>query len=222
MEVPHVVILPFPVQGHIKPMFNLSKLLCHAGFDVTLVNSYHNQVRILNLIDQYEFQSQFPRLRFVSISDGLPSDHPRAGPQATDLFGSTVAVSKPEFRDLIVSLVEEEKAPTCIVADGIMSFAVDVAEEFQIHAITFRTYNATCTWVCFHLQKLVHNGEIPFQENEDMERQITCKKSYDAKIFQVFADSKSNLKSDSSLRSHSQHLGGARSPNALTSPINLP
>ncbi|KAK3018970.1 hypothetical protein RJ639_003389, partial [Escallonia herrerae] len=174
MEVPHVVILPFPAQGHIKPMFNLSKLLCHAGFDVTLVNTHHNHARILNLTDQTRFQSQFPRLRFMSISDGLPADHPRAGPQATDLFGSTVAVSKPEFRDLIVSLVEEEKAPTCIVADGIMSFAIDVAEEFQIHAITFRTYSATCTWVYFHLQKLVHNGEIPFQENEDMERRITC------------------------------------------------
>lgn len=44
---------------------------------------------------------------------------------------------------------------TCIIADGIMSFAIDIAEEFHIPVITFRTYNATSTWVYFHLHQLL-------------------------------------------------------------------
>ncbi|CAI9766241.1 unnamed protein product [Fraxinus pennsylvanica] len=173
MDAPHVVLLPFPAQGHIKPMLVLAQLLCHGGsFNITFVNTEHNHRRLLNLIDQPAFSRRFPTLQFMSIPDGLQPEHPRAGPSAVDLFFSTSSVSKPEFRNLIVSLSQE---PTCIIADGIMSFAVDVADELGIPVITFRTYSATCTWVYFHLQKLIQNGEIPvLQGNEDMDKQISC------------------------------------------------
>lgn len=55
-------------------------------------------------------------------------------------------------------------APACIISDGMMSFAIDVAAELGIPAITFRTHSATATWTCFHLQKLIQDGEIPVIE----------------------------------------------------------
>ncbi|PIN05115.1 UDP-glucuronosyl and UDP-glucosyl transferase [Handroanthus impetiginosus] len=65
-------------------------------------------------------------------------------------------------------------APACVISDGIMSFAIDVAAELEIPAITFRTYSATCTWTTFHLQKLIQDGEIPVLEgSEDMDRLIS-------------------------------------------------
>ncbi|KAL2554555.1 UDP-glycosyltransferase 85A2 [Forsythia ovata] len=174
MDAPHVVLLPFPAQGHIKPVLMLAQLLCHGagGFNITFVNTEHNHRRLLNLIDQTAFSRRFPTLQFMSIPDGLSPEHPRTGPSLVDLFFSTSSVSKPEFRNLIVSLSQE---PTCIIADGIMSFAIDVADELGIPVITFRTYSATCTWIYFHLQKLIRDGEIPVVEgNGDMDKHISC------------------------------------------------
>lgn len=102
------------------------------------------------------------------ILDGLPAEHPRIGPSLLELFNLTMLVSMPHFKELMLSLITQDLngkwiSPTCIIADGIMSNAVDIARELDIHFITFRTYSATCTWVYFHLQKLVQNGEIPVQ-----------------------------------------------------------
>ncbi|XP_059636366.1 7-deoxyloganetic acid glucosyltransferase-like [Cornus florida] len=174
---PHVVILPFPAQGHIKPMLMLAKLLCHANFNVTFVNTDHNHNHIINSINQTTFNSHFPTLRFEAIPDGLPPEHPRSGLHILDLFYSIESASKAKFKDLIVSLGQENgvpycSPPTCVISDGIMSFAIDVAEELHIPVITFRTYNASCTWVYFHIEKLIQEGHIPFKGDVDMDGAI--------------------------------------------------
>lgn len=166
MEIPHVVILPFPAQGHIKPMFILAKLLSHAGLNITFINTHHNHNLILKLIDGTSSRNSFPKIRFMSIPDGLPVEDPRTYPSIKYLLHSTTLVCKPHFKELMVKLSEENgewMAPSCIIGDGIMSFAIDVAQELGIKAIAFRTFNATCTWVYFHLQKLIENGKIPIQ-----------------------------------------------------------
>ncbi|KAJ0028159.1 hypothetical protein Pint_35281 [Pistacia integerrima] len=64
-------------------------------------------------------------------------------------------VFKPTLCELLNSLKEEKgpfQLPTCVIADGNMCFAIDVAEEFEIPTLTFRT----------HLSKLVEEGEVPF------------------------------------------------------------
>lgn len=62
-QAPHVLMLPFPAVGHIKPMLMLGKLLCQAGLSVTLLNTDQNHNNILNLIDQSSFYSRYiPRL----------------------------------------------------------------------------------------------------------------------------------------------------------------
>ncbi|XP_031279001.1 7-deoxyloganetic acid glucosyltransferase-like [Pistacia vera] len=175
-HVPHVLFLPFPAQGHIKPMLNLAELLSHEGFQVTFVNSDHNHDRLLHNIDISSFYNRFPKFQFRSIPDGLTPDHPRFGLYFIDLFCSTRAVSKPAFRELLISFKEEKgpfQLPTCIIADGIMCFAIDVAEEFEIPTITFRTFSAHCVWTYLHLSKLIEEGEVPFPD-ENLEKPISC------------------------------------------------
>ncbi|OMO66498.1 UDP-glucuronosyl/UDP-glucosyltransferase [Corchorus capsularis] len=146
MGQPHILIFPFPAQGHIKPMLCLAELLCQAGLQVTFLNTRHNHRRLNKLQD---FSTHFPTLHFESISDGLPEDHPR------NLL---------HFMDL---------SPTCIIADGlIISSAIDAAEEFGIPVFAFRTYSACSVWVYFHLSNLVEVGEVPFQD-KDLDKAIT-------------------------------------------------
>ncbi|KAK9290061.1 hypothetical protein L1049_008225 [Liquidambar formosana] len=75
-NIPHVVILPFPAQGHIKPMLRLAELLCLAGLHVTFVNSDHNHARLLKSMDVTAFCRRLPGFRFESLPDGLTPEHP--------------------------------------------------------------------------------------------------------------------------------------------------
>ncbi|OMO97360.1 UDP-glucuronosyl/UDP-glucosyltransferase [Corchorus olitorius] len=176
----HVVFLPFPLQGHMKPMLKLAELLSHASnFHVSFINTEYVHQHLLPSIDIQAFYRRFPNFHFLSISDGLPVYHPRSGKHAFELLSSLRAVTKPELCKLLVSLSREteemrRQPPTCIIADGIMSCsAIEAAEEFGIPVFTFRTYSACCTWTCFNLLNLIEEGEVPFQ-GKDMDKLVTC------------------------------------------------
>ncbi|KAI3987686.1 hypothetical protein MKX01_028420 [Papaver californicum] len=83
-------------------------------------------------------------------------------------------VNRPGFRGLLTSnrLKMDARGPvSCIIADGILGFAIDVAEELGIPSISFCTASACCSWIYFCLPKLIENGDIPFKY-EEMDRLI--------------------------------------------------
>ncbi|XP_031377681.1 7-deoxyloganetic acid glucosyltransferase-like [Punica granatum] len=154
---PHVIFLPFPAQGHIKPLLTLARLLHLAGFDITFINSDHNHHRLLYSAASKVQDCCNPKFQFVSLPDGLPPDHPRSGPSAVDLFWSTRSVMEPKFREMVVEISRAY-----------------IAEEMEIPILVFRTYSACCTWTYFHLSSFVETGEIPVR-GEDMDKPIiTC------------------------------------------------
>lgn len=165
-KVPHVVILPLPLSGHVKPMLTLAELLCDAGFLITFVNSDYNHDRLEHVMDIQAFYNRSPGFRFVSISDGLPPDQPRLGPLIFQLLINTRTVSKPLFRELLTSLLRQSRQrspPTCIIADELMCFAIDVAEELGIPIIIFPTHGSYGMWTIMHVSNLIEEGELPFQ-----------------------------------------------------------
>ncbi|GLT37534.1 hypothetical protein SLA2020_118450 [Shorea laevis] len=173
MEKKHVLMLPFPTQGHIKPMLCLAELLCHTGLHVTFVNTHHNHRRLNNLKD---LSTRYPTLCFESISDGLPYDHPRDSQHLKELIKSIQNVTKSHFRDLLRSHQSHEALSppvSCVITDGIMSFSIDAAEELRMEVIVFRTFTASCLWTYFCIPKLIEEGEIPFPDN-DMDKLLTC------------------------------------------------
>ena len=146
-------------------MLTLAELLCDAGFLITFVNSDYNHDRLERVMDIPAFYNRSPGFRFVSISDGLPLDQPRLGPIIFQLFFNTRTVSKPLFRELLISLRQstERSPPTCIIADGLMCFAIDVAEELGVPIITFPTHGSHGMWTIMHTSNLIEEGEVPFQ-----------------------------------------------------------
>ncbi|KAL6327342.1 hypothetical protein AAG906_018795 [Vitis piasezkii] len=100
---PHVLIFPFPAQGHVNSMLKLAELLSVAGLHVTFLNSEYNQHRLLLHTDIQTRFSRYPGFRFQTISDGLTTDHPRTGERVMDLFEGLKATAKPIFRELMIS-----------------------------------------------------------------------------------------------------------------------
>ncbi|GJN07416.1 hypothetical protein PR202_ga25246 [Eleusine coracana subsp. coracana] len=112
-----------------------------------------------------------PRLRFLSIPDGLPDDHPRLVDTIPELLDSLWTKASGSYRALLSSPLcnggggDDGFPPvTFVVADGILPFAVDVAEELGVPAIAFRTVSA-CSVLAYHsIPNLIARGELPFPE----------------------------------------------------------
>ncbi|XXG76712.1 hypothetical protein AAC387_Pa08g1009 [Persea americana] len=127
---PHVVCIPFPLQGHINPMLQLAKLLHSRGFFITFVHTDYTHKRLSTL-------DSFDGFRFEVISDGFsPStvgevqEYRNAEHLCQSLKENCVA----SFRDLLMKLhhPSDGHRVTCVVSDPIMTFILKVSEEMGI------------------------------------------------------------------------------------------
>ncbi|KAK9910482.1 hypothetical protein M0R45_034441 [Rubus argutus] len=180
---PHVLLFPFPAQGHIKPMLTLAQLLCHAGIHVTFLNTELNH----HLLTQRQaLSARFPTLHFHSISDGLPSDHPRTiAVYYQDIVASLRSKTAPLLCQFLISKknnVDKDSAAAaaaaqlpplgCVITDGIMCFAIDAAEEVGIPVIVLPITSACSFWCYSCIPNLIQEAQLPF-EDEDMDRIVS-------------------------------------------------
>ncbi|XAR54389.1 7-deoxyloganetic acid glucosyltransferase [Bertholletia excelsa] len=164
---PHVLIFPLPLQGPVNSMLKLAELLCLAGLRVTFLNTHHNHRRHIRFSDMAARLEQYPSLRFATISDGLSEDHPRCGPRIMEMFESLEAATKPHFRELLVS-----GGFTCVIAELVMGFPLDVCEEVGVPVFCFDTISPICLWVYACIPRLIEAGELPFRGN-NMDELVT-------------------------------------------------
>ncbi|KAJ8628652.1 hypothetical protein MRB53_021975 [Persea americana] len=164
-EKPHAVCIPFPAQGHINPMFKLAKLLHFRGFHITFVHTEFNYQRLLksrgpdSLKDLDDF-------RFEIIPDGLPPSDLDATQDIGALFDSTSKNCMVPFRNLVKKLNSREEMPgvSCIVADAIMTFTMQVADELGIPKVLLWTAS-TCSYMGYlHFPQLVERGLVPLKD----------------------------------------------------------
>ncbi|XP_021289554.1 7-deoxyloganetic acid glucosyltransferase-like [Herrania umbratica] len=181
-RVPHVVLLPFPSLGHIKPMLSLAELLSHASFQVTFLNPQQIHDRLLLSMDMPAFHRRHPEFEFLSMPDPVRPSRDRPPPGLFSLHDKILSlgsVIKPALGELLISFNQEKgrrQPATCIIADGLLSSPViDVSEQFEIPFFPLRTLSACCIWAYFNLPKLVEEGDVPFQvADEDMDKLVTC------------------------------------------------
>ncbi|KAK4348637.1 hypothetical protein RND71_031392 [Anisodus tanguticus] len=162
--IPHVLIFPLPLQGPVNCMLKLAQLFClHQEIHVTFLNTEHIQQRLLNFTDiQIRFE-KYPNFKFTTVPDGLPEDNPRNGEQIRKIIEGVEEVSSPLFREMVINC---EKPVTCLIVDGIFTFAVDIAKEVGIPLLYFDTISPCGLWTYLAVPKLIEAGEIPFQGND--------------------------------------------------------
>ncbi|XP_042018116.1 7-deoxyloganetic acid glucosyl transferase-like isoform X1 [Salvia splendens] len=168
---PHILIFPYPIQGHLSPMLNLAHLFCLSEFHVTFVVSDFSHRRLLQHTAVASTFAHHPGFQFRTISDGLPDDHPRAGERVLEVYPSVTNVMVPRFKKMMADedfLASAARRPvTCFVADGLLSFAVDFAEESQIPLLYFRTSTLSNLWAFFHINELIAAKEVPVKGDMD-------------------------------------------------------
>ncbi|VAI59782.1 myricetin 3-O-rhamnoside 1,2-glucosyltransferase UGT709G2-like [Triticum dicoccoides] len=172
----HVLVFPCPAQGHINCMLHFAAGLLDAGLHVTFLHTDHNRRRLGLAAVKAEADS--PRLRFLSVTDGLPDDNPRTAGDLVALVESMMTTTRVAYRALLTSLragaPRDDGFPpvTCVVADGMLPFAIDVAEELGVPALAFRTASACSFLAYLSVPKLVELGEVPVPAGADLDAPV--------------------------------------------------
>ncbi|XP_062077084.1 7-deoxyloganetin glucosyltransferase-like [Humulus lupulus] len=169
MSKPHAVCIPFPAQGHINPMMKLAKLLHHRGFHITFVNTHFNHNRLLKSRGPHSLDGP-PDFRFESIPDGLPPTESKAV-ATQDILSLCKSIPKyclEPFRKLLEKLSNNSSSGvppvSCIVSDGTMGFAAEVAEELGVPVAHYWTIGACSFMGILHYRKLVEKGLVPLKD----------------------------------------------------------
>ncbi|XP_020252450.1 LOW QUALITY PROTEIN: 7-deoxyloganetic acid glucosyltransferase-like [Asparagus officinalis] len=173
---PHVLVFPFPIQGHIPPILKLAELLSLSGFHITFLNTETIHNRLLKNSPALEQLAQQPRFRFKTLPDGLTSNNTEPILQVVDLVDSIRARCSELYRETLVPKNGEDPdgwpPVTCVVADGLMPVAFDVAEEMMVPVILLRTSSPCSVWAYYSIPELIKRGELPFPEEADMDDPI--------------------------------------------------
>ncbi|WMV19772.1 hypothetical protein MTR67_013157, partial [Solanum verrucosum] len=167
--LPHVIIFPFPAQGHVNSMLKLAHLLSLSNFDVTFLVTVDTHDRLLNHTDVISrFGSGF---LLQALPHGISMDVMNTRDGISMLYDSLNKIAKPFLREFIAY-----SPVTCLIADGILSLAGDVAKEINLPIIYFRTASASSFWSYFCMPDLIQVGELPLKENA---KDLTLTKRHD-------------------------------------------
>ncbi|CAN1834244.1 7-deoxyloganetin glucosyltransferase [Linum perenne] len=167
-QIPHVVCVPFPAQGHINPMLKLAKLLHQRGFHVTFVNTEYNHRRLLKSRGSSAFESLSSRFRFETIPDGLPLSDEDVTQDASSLCESTKRTCLGPFKRLVSKLNDATLGGvppvSCVVSDCIMGFTLKATEELGIPNVMFWTASACGFMACLNYRQLLEKGIVPLKD----------------------------------------------------------
>ncbi|GMY11383.1 linamarin synthase 2-like isoform X2 [Fagus crenata] len=164
-KMPHAVCVPFPAQGHVTPMMRLAKLLHSRGFHITFVNTEFNHRRLIRS-KGLDYIKGLPDFQFKTIPDGLPPSDRDATQDVPSICDATRKNCLAPFKELVLKLNSSSEVPlvTCIISDGLMSFAIKVGEELGIPEVQFWTASACGFMAYLNFSELVKRGILPFKD----------------------------------------------------------
>ncbi|KAJ0647766.1 putative 7-deoxyloganetin glucosyltransferase [Helianthus annuus] len=163
---PHAVLVPYPAQGHVTPFMKLAKLLYSHGFHITFVNTEFNHRRLIRSKGP-ESVKGIPGFRFETIPDGMPHSDRDATQDVPMLCDMTRKTCLGPFKELLCRLNLTDGVPkvSCVIGDGVMSFAIKAARDLGIPEVQFWTSPA-CAFMCFlHYREFIKRGIVPFKDD---------------------------------------------------------
>lgn len=171
--MPHAIMFPYPTQGHINPMTQLSLRLVENGFFITFIHTEYNHARLLNNGSSNDVMST-PNLRFVAIPDGLPAEHARINQNVVE-FMEAIEMLQAPLESLIKNIVSDTPHPvTCIVGDVVCGWVQDIADAVKLPRVVLWTTPVHANLAYCAQSLLMKEGIIPFTGNERGSKLVTC------------------------------------------------
>ena len=157
MAKPHVLVIPYPAQGHVIPIMELAHRLVNQGVKVTFVNTEVNHKLVTrNCLDEDVLGGL---MQMVSIPDGLGPWEDRSN--LCNLTLSILRTMSGKLEELIETINKEDSNKvTCVIADACMGWATRVAKNMGITRVCFWPASVTTLASTLSIQKLIDNGII--------------------------------------------------------------
>ncbi|KAK9198710.1 hypothetical protein WN944_013896 [Citrus x changshan-huyou] len=161
---PHVLVIPFPAQGHAGPLMKLSTKIAEHGIKVTFVSTEHMHAKITASMPQKAEQSSL--ITMVSIPDGLES-HEADRRDLQKVRQSMLTVMPVCLRNLIekVNKSNDCEQISCVIADLTVGWALEVAEQMGIARAAVIPYAPASLALVLHAPNLVEAGLLDSNGN---------------------------------------------------------
>ncbi|KAF8005720.1 hypothetical protein BT93_K0107 [Corymbia citriodora subsp. variegata] len=147
----HVLVKPYPAQGHVTSLQKLSHCIADYGVNVTFVNteSIHTRVMATNLgLDEGSNS-----IKFIAIPDGLETDEERK--DSTKPLESMSRVMPGHLQELIEKVKEY-----FMIANLAAGWVLEVAERMGIERAGFWAASVSTLALNLHIPKLIEAGVI--------------------------------------------------------------
>ncbi|CAN8291781.1 unnamed protein product [Cochlearia groenlandica] len=149
----HVIILPYPVQGHLNPMVQFAKRLVSKGVKVTVATTTYTASSI-----------SAPSVSVEPISDGYDFIPIATPGYNLDTYAESFQINGSETLTRVIEKFKSTDSPIdCLVYDSFLPWGLDLARSNSISAAAFFTNNLT---VCSALRKF-SAGEFPLPADPD-------------------------------------------------------
>ncbi|GAA0166223.1 transferase [Lithospermum erythrorhizon] len=140
----HILVIPYPVQGHINPMLQLSKRLVSKGLRATIA--------ITKFISK-TMQPKVDSLNFDTISDGYDEFGFAKAPNVHTYLEKLETEGSRTLNQLLRKQETLGHPIDCIIYDAQLPWALDVAKENEMVGAAFFTQPCGVNYVYYRLQQ---------------------------------------------------------------------
>ncbi|XVE75106.1 hypothetical protein DITRI_Ditri12bG0070300 [Diplodiscus trichospermus] len=138
----HLVVLPYPSQGHINPLLQFAKRLASKGVKATLATTSYT----VNSISA-------AHIGVEPISDGFDEGGFSQAGNVDFYLKSFRDNGSRTLSELIQKFIHSGTPVNCVVYDSFLPWALDVAKQHGIHGAAFFTNSATVCNIFSHIQR---------------------------------------------------------------------
>ncbi|KAL5750669.1 hypothetical protein ACOSP7_025272 [Xanthoceras sorbifolium] len=142
---PHVLILPYPAQGHINPMLQFAKRLVSKGIRVTFVTTVY--------LSKTMHVDPETSIAMETISDGFDDTGPQNADGFAACFYSFKIHGSRTLAKLIKKLDDIGQPATALVYDGLLHWPLDVAKKFGLFKVAFFTQSCAVSTILYHFNR---------------------------------------------------------------------
>nr|XP_043637191.1 UDP-glycosyltransferase 83A1-like [Erigeron canadensis] len=154
MAKAHVVVIPYPAQGHVIPIMELAQRLVQQGVKVTFINTdFNHKLVTSNRLPKDGFSGL---LQMISVPDGLEPWDDRSDVWK---FTTSILQTMPGKLEQLIETInkEENNKVTCIIADVCMGWAI---KNMGIRSAAFWPASVATLAAILSIPKLIDDGII--------------------------------------------------------------
>ncbi|KAK1568552.1 hypothetical protein Q3G72_025876 [Acer saccharum] len=144
----HVLVLPYPAQGHINPMLEFAKRLVFKGIKSTLAITIF-QSKSLHMHLDPESSS----IAIETFSDGY-DEGGYAQAESTEAYLESLNVAGPKTLEELIKKLDDIGQPvSAIVYDAFLNWGLDVGKKFGLISVPFFTQSAAVNNIYYHVNR---------------------------------------------------------------------